>query len=281
MYNADETRLLPDIVDQYDPFNIREALNNCIAHQDYTRGGKINIVEREDGYLIFSNLGQFIPGSVEKVLLDDSPPENYRNPFLAQAMVNLKMIDTIGSGIRRIFINQKKKFFPMPDYDLTNGRVKVTLTGRVLDMDYAQVLARNPNLGLLEIIMLDKLQKHKPLNDNEVRILKKQGLVEGRRNNLHISKQVAQTTGQEVEYSLARGMDDEYYKRMILQHLEQFGKSNRNDIERMILQKLPESLNQDQKQHKVKNLLQSLRLDGLIYVDDNREWRLERRGLSN
>lgn len=32
--------LFPDEVDQYDPYIIREALNNCIAHQDYSLGGK-------------------------------------------------------------------------------------------------------------------------------------------------------------------------------------------------------------------------------------------------
>ena len=33
----------------------------------------------------------------------DAPPEVYPNRFLAEAMVNLNMIDTIGSGIKRMF----------------------------------------------------------------------------------------------------------------------------------------------------------------------------------
>jgi len=47
-----------------------EALNNCIAHQDYTKGGRINVIETDD-QLIFTNLGSFIPGSVERVVKDD------------------------------------------------------------------------------------------------------------------------------------------------------------------------------------------------------------------
>jgi ATP-dependent DNA helicase RecG len=31
-------------------------------------------------------------------------------------MVALKLIDTVGSGIRRMFIEQRKRFFPLPDY---------------------------------------------------------------------------------------------------------------------------------------------------------------------
>ena len=100
-YLPDET-LFPTEVDQYDPWVIREALHNCIAHQDYELRGRISIVETPDE-LIFTNVGSFIPGDVEKVIVQDSPPEIYRNPFLATAMVNLNMIETIGGGIKKMF----------------------------------------------------------------------------------------------------------------------------------------------------------------------------------
>ena len=72
-------------------------------------GGKITIVENEDSRLSFSNMGSFIPGTLEKVISEDAPESRYRNNFLATAMVNLNMIDTIGSGIRKMFYIQKKK----------------------------------------------------------------------------------------------------------------------------------------------------------------------------
>jgi ATP-dependent DNA helicase RecG len=74
----------------------------------------VNLVEREDGILIFVNSGAFIPGCVEKVVAVDAPETYYRNPFLASAMVGLGMIDTIGSGIKKMFVLQKDKFFPLP-----------------------------------------------------------------------------------------------------------------------------------------------------------------------
>jgi ATP-dependent DNA helicase RecG len=49
--------LFPDEVEQFAPYIIREALNNCIAHQDYSLGSKIVVVEYEDGRLIF--LGRY------------------------------------------------------------------------------------------------------------------------------------------------------------------------------------------------------------------------------
>ena len=109
--------LFPDEVDQYEPFVIREAINNCIAHQDYTKSRRINVVETDD-QLVFTNLGSFIPGSVEKVVMENAPEEHYRNRFLATAMSNLKMVDTAGGGIRKMFNYQRARFFPMPEYDL-------------------------------------------------------------------------------------------------------------------------------------------------------------------
>lgn len=52
--------LFPTAVTRYDPWVIREALHNCVAHRDYRIGGKINVVEHPEK-LVFSNLGRFIP----------------------------------------------------------------------------------------------------------------------------------------------------------------------------------------------------------------------------
>ena len=77
------------------------------------------IVEKP-GSLLFVNAGRFIPGSVESVLNQDAPQQHYLNRLLTEAMVNLNMIDTIGSGIKRMFTTQKSRYMPMPDFDLSN-----------------------------------------------------------------------------------------------------------------------------------------------------------------
>src|SRR5690606_29739544 len=198
--------LFPEEVNQYEPYAIREALNNCIAHQDYTKHGRINVVEMDD-QLIFTNLGTFIPGSVEKVVMEDAPEEHYRNRFLATAMFNLKMVDTAGGGIKKIFNFQRERFFPMPDYDFSDGKVKVTITGKILDIEYARLLAKNKDLTLEEIIMLDKVQKKKPLTEVEEKHLKRKKLIEGRKPNYYIGLKVASKTGQKATYSKNRAFD--------------------------------------------------------------------------
>ncbi len=270
-----EGSLFPDEVDSYDPYIIREALNNCIAHQDYTLGGKINVIESEESLLIFSNMGAFIPQSVENVIIADAPEPQYRNRFLSNAMVSLSMIDTIGSGIKRMFNIQKKKFFPLPEYTLTNEQVKVVITGKVLDINYARKLAQMPALSLNEIMMLDKVQKHNPLNNAEIRQLRQQKLIEGRRPNFHISSQVAGKTGQKGDYIKMRGIDDEYCKKIILDYLHEFSAGKKADFEKILLDKLPDVLDEQQKKNKVKNNLQVLRRSGVI-CNEGKTWKMSK-----
>ncbi len=250
--------LFPDEVNQYEPYSIREALNNCIAHQDYTKHGRINVVEMDD-HLIFTNLGSFIPGSIEKVIIENAPEEHYRNRFLATAMFNLKMVDTAGGGIRKIFNFQRERFFPMPDYDLSGGKVKVTISGKVLDIEYARLLARNQDLSLEEIIMLDKVQKRLPITEVEEKHLRSKKLIEGRKPNYYIGLKIAQNIGQKAAYSKNKGFDKVYYLDFIQKAIREHKSLKRSDIDDLLWNKLPEYMDEKQKKIKINNLLSELR----------------------
>ena len=259
-----EGTLFPEEVNQYEPYTIREALNNCIAHQDYTKHGRINVVEMED-QLIFTNLGSFIPGNVERVVKEDAPEEHYRNRFLATAMFNLKMVDTAGGGIRKIFNFQRARFFPMPDYDLSGGKVKVTISGKVLDLEYARMLARNRDLTLEEIMLLDKVQKKKPLIDSEEKQLRLKKLIEGRKPNYYIGLKVAQNTGQKAAYSKNRAFDKVYYLDLIEKFIRTHVTVERREVDELLWKKLPDWMDDKQKKVKIGNLLSELRMKDKIH----------------
>lgn len=262
-YMRDGT-LFPDEIDQYEPFTIREAINNSIAHQDYSLGGYINVVESENGFLTFSNLGSFIPGNIERVIRENAPEEHYRNPFLVSAMFNLKMVDTIGSGIRRMFNFQRQRFFPMPDYQLSENKVTVSIIGKVLDIDYARILAQIPSLTLLEIMLLDKVQKKEQLTDSEIKRLREKKLIEGRKSNLYISVTLAKAVGQKAAYSKNRGFNKEYYLDFIVKAVKEHGSVSRKDIDDLIWDKLPDMYDNKQKKVKINNLITELSRKGKI-----------------
>lgn len=269
--------LFPDEVNQYEPYSIREALNNCIAHQDYTRHGRVNVVEMDD-QLIFTNLGSFIPGSIEKVVKEDAPEEHYRNRFLATAMFNLKMVDTAGGGIKKIFNFQRERFFPMPDYDLSGGKVKVTISGKILDMDYARLLAKNKDLVLEEIMMLDKVQKKKLLTDFEEKHLRSKKLIEGRKPNYYIGIKVAQKTGQKAAYSKTKGFEKGYYLDLIVKALKEHKSLTRSDVDELLWKKLPDWMDDNQRKNKIGNLLSELRMRGKIFnngTPKNPQWSIK------
>ncbi|MDO4230452.1 MAG: putative DNA binding domain-containing protein [Capnocytophaga sp.] len=258
-----EGTIFPTEVQQYEPFSIREAINNCIAHQDYTQMARINVIEMPD-QLIFSNHGNFIPENIEKVVIQDAPEEYYRNRFLANAMFNLKMVDTAGGGIKKIFNFQRARFFPMPDYDFSDNKVKMTLQGKILDMDYARLLAQNNELMLEEIIMLDKVQKKIILNEVEEKHLRSKKLIEGRKPNYFISQKIAKKAGLKADYTKNKGFDKQYYLDLILKAIEQHKEMNRRDIDDLLWDKLPQVLSETQKKNTIGNYLSELRKNGKI-----------------
>ncbi|MDG9671486.1 hypothetical protein ONV78_27375 [Hahella sp. CR1] len=64
-----------------------------------------------------------------------------------------------------------------------------------------------------------------------------------------------------------------HYKQMIIEYLEKFGTAKRIDINRLLLDKLPDVLDATQKDNKVKNLLQALKQEGLI-EPEGKSWRM-------
>ncbi|MDP3396427.1 MAG: putative DNA binding domain-containing protein [Methanoregula sp.] len=264
--------LFPLELTQYDSWVMRELLHNCIAHQDYLQGARISVVENDES-LLFTNRGVFIPGSVDSLITSDALPDRYRNPFLAQAMVNLNMIDTIGSGIKRMFRLQRERNFPLPDYNLSvAGKVSVRLTGKIIDPKYTRMLVRRKDLDMPDVIALDKVQKGQRLSEPEFASLKSKKLVEGRRPNLFVSDAIAAETDTRVDYIRKRSFDKHYFKDMIIEYLRKFREADKITIDDLLLDKVSEALTDEQKQYFIKNLLQEMRKEGTIATKGGKKY---------
>ena len=49
---------------------------------------------------------------------NEEPQTHFRNECLCRAMVDFNMIDTVSRGIKKMFNEQWRRHFPMPDYEI-------------------------------------------------------------------------------------------------------------------------------------------------------------------
>lgn len=276
--------LFPDNLTQYEPYSIREALNNCIAHQDYTLNQRITLVET-DSYLYYSNAGDFIPNDIESVLTQKGPQIFYRNTCLCHGMVNFNMIDTVGRGIPKMFKEQRRRFFPMPEYDIDPRQkiVSVTIYGVSTDDAYSDLLRSDPNLTLMECLWLDNVRRHKTITKEAAKLLRSKKLIEGRYPRYNIALSVAQKADQVSHYTKETGLEKDTQIKFILQLAKNSGTRGfkRKDAFEVLEKSLPENMDRSQKINYIANLLRAISADGLIKIDEKgKVWYITEAGLN-
>lgn len=269
--------LFPDTMKQYDDYTIREALHNCIAHQDYTMQQRINFVENPT-YLYYSNAGSFIPGTLENALTNEEPQAYFRNECLCRAMVDFNMIDTVSRGIKKMFNEQWRRHFPMPDYeiDAKNRKVSVRIYGNEINKQYTNLLKTNDSLTLWDCISLDAVQKGRTIHEDVAQNLLNRGLIEGEAPNYTISLGIAKATNQLQGYTKQKGLDKEKMKQMILQYLKNAGTdgAKRDSIYEYIKDVMPQVKTHEQQLRLLGDILSALSTDKLIYPK-GRTWFLK------
>ena len=269
--------LFPDTMKQYDDYTIREALHNCIAHQDYTMQQRINFVENPT-YLYYSNAGSFIPGTLENALTNEEPQAYFRNECLCRAMVDFNMIDTVSRGIKKMFNEQWRRHFPMPDYeiDARNRKVSVRIYGNEINKQYTNLLKTNNSLTLWDCISLDAVQKGRTIHEDVAQDLLNRGLIEGEAPNYTISLGIAKATRQLQDYTKQKGLDKEKIKQMILQYLKNAGTdgAKRDSIYEYVKDVMPQVKTHEQQLRLLGDILSTLSTDKLIYPK-GRTWFLK------
>lgn len=270
-YMPNQMTLFPMETEQYNSWLIRELLNNCIAHTNYRLGGRIYVNEFEDK-IKFTNPGDFIPQKIENVLEVSYNPPFYRNQLLAEAMAAFHMIDTAALGIRRAYNIQKAKYFPMPDYNVSSGaQVEVTVYGKTLNDNYMHILYDHQDLDLQTVFLLDRVQKGLTIEKRDVDRLRALKLVEGRITSLYLSASAAKSIDESTNYIKNKGFDDRYYKDLIIEYLKKYDKAKKKDIRELLWDKLPDVLSDNQKENKIRNMLTSLRKQGIIDTDSGNQ----------
>jgi ATP-dependent DNA helicase RecG len=250
-----DNELLSTTVNKYDTRSILEAMHNCIAHQDYSLHSRILVTEKIDK-LVFSNAGSFYEGNPDEYSDGEKTPERYRNYWLANAMVNLGMIDRLGYGIHTMYLAQRNRFFPLPDYLLSEPqKVVLQIYGHAIDENYSKILIERKDLTLSQVVLLDRVQKKLAITDTAATTLKKEKLIEGRKPNYYVAASVAAITDDKASYIKNKAFDKSYYKKLVIEFLTKYKQATRAELDDLLMEKLSNVLSEDQKRTKIRNLL--------------------------
>ncbi len=274
--------LFPDTMKQYEDYSVREALNNALAHQDYGLESRVVVEENED-FLFYSNRGDFIPKSIERVLKDKSAQKVYRNKCLTRGMVHFNMIDTVGRGIPKMFSEQRRRFFPMPEYviDPQEKTVSVTIYGVSSGDAYADLLKSDSSLSLMECLWLDAVRQHKPITKEAAKHLKERNLIEGKAPHYNIALSVAQKAQQVGHYTKETGLNKDAITKLVLQLAHNADKDGfkRADVLEVLDQVLPARMSKDQKLRNITTLLMELYQEEFITKSSNgKVWFITKKG---
>jgi len=145
---------------------IREALLNALIHRDYGFSGSI-IINVNDKQMEFISIGGLLPGiSTEDIRNGIS---QLRNENLAKVFQRLNLIETYGTGIRRIFTLYENCTTPVM-IDVTPNSFKITLPN--MNAAKENLASQVKNLVTPQMQkLLDYLKEHESISDEEVQSL--------------------------------------------------------------------------------------------------------------
>ena len=143
---------------------IREALLNAIVHRDYSFSGSI-IINVTDHKMEFISLGGLLPGlSPDDIRSGISQP---RNKNLAEVFHRLRLIESYGTGIRRIF-NLYADCPEQPQIEVTPNTFKIVLPN--MNTVAAAPKQASPVTAQMQKV-LDYISEHGQITDEEVQSL--------------------------------------------------------------------------------------------------------------
>ena len=143
---------------------LREALLNAIIHRDYSFSGSI-IINVNDECIEFISIGGLLPGLTEEDIRNGiSQP---RNKKLADIFHRLKLIESYGTGIRRIY-NLYKDCPIEPEIHVTANSFKLILPNM---NSIKQVKTTINNISPQMETLLTYLKEYKEITDLEVQNL--------------------------------------------------------------------------------------------------------------
>ena len=248
-----------DVVSAYRTSTLLEAVRNAVAHQDYSLGGTVELIEKEGESVTVVSRGRFPDRSPESFVKGPPMSGPKRNPFLVSAMAGLGIVPASSSGIRSMYLSQAYRRFPMPDFDICDDRVAVRLSG-LRGGSYARVLDLRDDLDIAAVMDLDRIAKNRYVPDRRLKALARRGLIE----MIGDLPCIASGAGQEVASAYTSGTPQD----AVMELISTKGWVSRSDVAEVLASRDSKDLTEEQLRVKATNLLQTMRRQGLIEKAD-------------
>lgn len=142
---------------------LREALLNALVHRDYSFSGSV-IINVNDEKMEFISIGGLLPGlSIDDIRIGISQP---RNKKLAEMFHRLHLIESYGTGIRKIY--KLYENCPLqPVIEATPNAFKITLPNMNIAPDSVQKSGITPQMQKV----LSFISDHGQITDAEIQSL--------------------------------------------------------------------------------------------------------------
>jgi len=224
---------------------VREAVLNAVTHRDYTVSEEVFIKHRLHE-LTVSSPGAFIGGVTPNNILRHDPVA--RNKTLADALLKMRLVESAGTGARRMFSTVLQYGKKAPEYEVDEWRVKLHIYDGNFDERMARMVVawrekgREPLLD--ELLILSFLREHPSIDTRSAASLLQLGIEEARSMlevmttatpallerqgrtraaTFALSKAVARELTGRVSYSKTRGIEPERYEATVRQFVAHHG----------------------------------------------------------
>ncbi len=241
-------------VSTYRVASLTEAMFNALQHQDYTMGGTIDVIERENESVTILSRGDFPDVQPESFVKGQNQTMASRNHFLINAMTSIGIVTNNGSGIRNFYLSQMHRHFPLPRFSITEDTVSVTFPGR-REGSVVRALDIRRDMEVMDILDLDRLDSGRFIPNKRMESLISRGLV-----TVYDGVPCINLSYEDPSSRFSKGSD--YDAVLIL--LKENGSVTRSDVVDMLRFRDRKGLSDEQLSVKATNLLQNLRKEGKI-----------------
>lgn len=224
---------------------VREAVLNAVTHRDYTVSEEV-FIKHQPHELTVSSPGSFIGGITPHNILRHDPVA--RNKTLADALLKMRLVESAGTGARRMFSMVLQYGKRVPEYEADEWRVKLRIHDGNFDERMARLVVSWREKGheprLDELLILSYLREHPSIDTRAATLLLQLG-IEDARSMLEVmatatpaflerqghtraatfalSKAVARELTGRVSYSKAKGIEPERYEATVRQFVAHHG----------------------------------------------------------